>query len=160
MHYFCRVSIQGSERIFRVCAKRDEANVAQRTDPPRHHPRRHYYAAVHGRKRLPGSEGRPDVCNVHPGSRHLDGGSALLGRPHGPGEQHRSDHRLGGRHPIGGHLRPPRPRDCRLVERLPLLGDHVCVCGRRCAGRHVLDPAAPCARDRLGPALPGGRGRR
>ena len=42
----------------------------------------------------------------------------------------------------------------------PLLGDHVRVRGRRFTGRHVLDPPASCARDRLGPALPGGRGRR
>ena len=44
-------------------------------------------------------------------------------------------------------FRSSRPRYRRLVERLPLLGDHVCVCGRRFAWRHVLDPSASCARD-------------
>ena len=160
MHYAGRVTIQGSERTFRVCATCDEASVAQRTHPARHRYRRHHYATVHGRERLPGPEGRPDVCNVDPGGRHLDGGPALLGRPHRPGKQHHPDHRLGGRHTVGSHLRPPRPRDRRLVERLPLLGDHVRVRGRRFAGRHVLHPAAPSARDRLRPALPRGRGGR
>ena len=42
------------------------------------------------------------------------------------------------------------------MERFPLLADHVRVCGRRFAGRHVLDSPASRARDGLGPALPRG----
>ena len=61
---------------------------------------------------------------------------------------------------VGCHLRSPRPRDCGLVEWLPLLADHVRVRGRRFVGRHVLDSAASRARDGFGPALPRGRGRR
>ena len=160
MLYSCRVSIQRSERIFRVCANCGEANVAQRTDPARHHHRRHYHAGVHGRERVPGSEGWSDLRDLDPGSRHFDGSSALLGSPHGPGEQHRPDDRVGGGHAVGCHFRPPRPRDRGLVEWLPLLADHVRVRGRRFTGRHVLDPPAPRARDGFGPAIPRGCGRR
>ena len=160
MLYSCRVSIQRSERIFRVCANCGEANVAQRTDPARHHHRRHYHAGVHSRERVPGPEGWSNLRDLDPGSRHFDGSSALLGRSHGPGEQHRSDDCVGGGHAVGGHLRSPRPRDCGLVERFPVLGDHVRVCGRRFVGRHVLDSFASRARDGFGPAIPRGCGRR
>ena len=46
---------------------------------------------------------------------------ALQGRDH-PGEQHRADGRLGGRHALLDHLRAARPGHDRLVDRLPLLG--------------------------------------
>ena len=45
----------------------------------------------------------------------------VQGRDH-PGEQHRADGRLGGRHAVLDHLRAARPGHDRLVDRLSLLG--------------------------------------
>ena len=60
---------------------------------------------------------------------------------------------------VGDHLRPARPDHGRLVDRLPLLAvgrDHR---HRRHPGRDVFGAAAPRARNRIGPALSGRRGR-
>ena len=73
----------------------------------------------------------------------------LLQRLDHPGKQYRPDHRLGGGHAVGDHLRPARAGHGRLVDRFSLLavgrGDR----HRRHPGRDVFGAAAARARDRV-----------
>ena len=59
-----------------------------------------------------------------------------------PREQYRPDHRLGGGHAGGDHLRAAGPGHDRLVERLPLLDDGRGLRDRRHPRRDVLGAAA------------------
>ena len=121
------------------------------------HPRRRHHAAVHRCECLPRFEGRPDLRDLDPGGRHLDGAAASRGKFQHSGKQHRPDYRLRRRHAGGHHLCAAGSHHGGLVAGLSLLDHGRGLRDRRHPGRDVLRAVAARAGDGLRPALPGGR---
>ena len=134
--------------------------IPEGTHLPRPDPRRADHAGLHRCQRLSGSQGRPDLRLVDPGSGHFHGRVARLQRRDDLRKQHRADGRLGSGHALLDHLRLARPRDGGLVDGLSVLGIVRRLRGGRHPRRDVHRAAAPRARNGIRPALSRRRCRR
>src|SRR5690348_13911594 len=114
----------------------------QRTHHPRARARCAHHHPLHRGQRLPRPQGRTDLRVIHPRRGHLHGRPERRQRFYHSRKQHRSNRRLRGRHPLRHHLRPPRPRHRRLVDRIPLLGILPHLPERRRVRRPLHHPAA------------------
>ena len=133
------------------------AFCARRTYHPRDNYRCHPHVGIDRGQCVLRSQGRSHFFHIDPSSGDFDGDPAEFSRCDRSGKQHRADGCLRSGHAVVNYLRAAGSDYDRLVDRFSILDLFRDLRTGRHSGRDVLNPAAPCVGDWLGPAVPRGR---